>query len=352
MAAPLPDHDGSSPRRVLITWVGYDVDSPELGGRLREAGLTPSLAPKHGARSPEQVARLMGDVVAAIVSTDPFDRSVFEAAPALRVIARVGVGTDSIDLAAATDAGVLVTTTPGANQETAADHALAMILAAVRRVVEHDASIREGAWERGGALTPWDLHGSTVGIIGYGGIGRAVAERLDGFDTRLLICDPAVELGPPGTEVVSLPELLARADLVSLHLPLLASTRNLLGRRELAKMRPQAILVNTSRGGLVDETALVDMLAARHLRGAALDVFADEPHVPSRLRELSNVVLTPHIGGLSERSIRRMTEHATECVIDALAGCPAHGSIANPLALEHPRNRRAKAVSLRNGPGR
>jgi phosphoglycerate dehydrogenase-like enzyme len=266
--------------------------------------------------------------VAAIVSTDPFDGSVFRAAPDLRVVARVGVGTDSIDLDAATAAGVVVTTTPGANRETAADHALAMILAALRRVVEHDASVRRGEWRRGGDLTPWDLHGTTVGLIGYGDIGRAVGRRVSGFGARVLACDPAA---PDG---VSLDALLERSDVVSLHLPLTAGTRNVIGAAELERMPAHAVLVNTSRGGLVDEPALVQALRAGAIRAAALDVFADEPQLTPGLAELPNVVLTPHIGGLSERSIALMTERATDHVLAVLAGRPDRECVANPAVLE------------------
>jgi phosphoglycerate dehydrogenase-like enzyme len=345
---PEPSHGRQvpgSPGEVLVTWIDFDPEDADTGGRLRAAGLDITLAPKHGARNAGELAGLVRNAVAAIVSTDPFERSVLAAAPLLRVIARVGVGTDSIDLDAATDAGVVVTTTPGANRETAADHAVAMILAAVRRIVEHDASIRRGEWLRAGAMTPWDLHGTIVGLVGFGGIGRAVARRLAGFGTRMIVADPALAAGSAdnGYEVVSLPELLARAEVVSLHLPLLDDTRGIIGPAELAAMRADALLVNTSRGGLVDEDALVAALGAGALRGAALDVFADEPHVPDGLRTLPNVVLTPHVGGLSDSSISRMTRDATDCVLRVLAGLPTRGTVVNPTALEHPRQRAAAA---------
>jgi phosphoglycerate dehydrogenase-like enzyme len=332
-----------------VTWIDYDVDDPTLGGRLHDAGLEILLAPKHGARSPREVAELVTDAVAAIVSTDPFDRSVFDAAPRLRVVARVGVGTDSIDLPAATAAGVVVTTTPGANQETTADHALAMILATVRRVVEHDAQVRRDEWLRGGAMTPWELHGTTVGIVGFGTIGQAVARRLSGFGTRILLADPALHGQVDGADVVELDDLLAHADIVSLHAPLLDSTRGMIGQRELARLQPSAILVNTSRGGLINESALVDALVAGRLRAAALDVFADEPRVSPALRELPNVVLTPHIAGLSDRSITRMTQQATSSVLDVLVGTPAPQVVVNAGALEHPRQRKAAQAAVVGG---
>jgi phosphoglycerate dehydrogenase-like enzyme len=315
---------------VLVTWLDYDPDGPSTGARLRAAGLELRCAPKHGARDPREVARLAADAVAAIVSTDPFDASVFAAAPHLRVIARVGVGTDSIDLHAATEAGVAVAVTRGANHETAADHTVALVLAALRRIVEHDGSVRRGEWRRGGAMMPWDLHGATVGLVGYGDIGRAVARRLAGFGVELLATDPAL----PGDGSVSLPELLRRSDVVSLHLPLTEATRGVIGAAELDLMAPHAVLVNASRGGLIGEGALADLLRSGRLRAAALDVFADEPAVPAALTGLRNVVLSPHVGGLSERSVAAMTERATTHVLDALHGRLDPAVLANPEVLE------------------
>jgi phosphoglycerate dehydrogenase-like enzyme len=320
---------------VLVTWPDYDIEGASTGARLRAAGLRTRIAPKTGARTPSEVARLVAGAVGAIVSTDPFDESVFAAAPGLRVVARVGVGTDSIDLDAATAAGAVVTVTPGANQETAADHALALILAALRRIVEHDASVRRGEWSRTGTLTPWELHGATVGIVGFGKIGKAVRRRLAGFGVDVLVADPA--LAPAdGMRVVELGELLRRADVVTLHVPLDARTRGLIGAAELAAMRPEAVLVNTARGGLVDEAALVEALDANRLRAVALDVFEDEPAVSPALLSRSNVTVTPHIGGLSDRSIARMTEQATDSVLAVLAGRPDRAAIANPAVLGLP----------------
>ena len=321
--------------RVLVTWIDYDPGGARTGARLRAAGLRVDSAPKHGARSAGEVARLAGGAVAAIVSTDPFDREVFAAAPRLRVIARVGVGTDSIDLPAATEAGVAVMVTPGANTETAADHTVALVLAALRRLVEHDGSVRRGEWRRGGAMMPWDLHGATVGLVGYGAIGRAVGRRLRGFGVELLVSDPAQLAGAgagaaAGASAVALPELLRRSDVVSLHLPLTPATRGVIGEAQLELMAPHAILVNTARGGLVDEPALARRLAAGRLRAAALDVFDDEPAVSPALAALTNVVLSPHVGGLSERSVAAMTERATEHVLQALEGRLDPEALANP----------------------
>jgi phosphoglycerate dehydrogenase-like enzyme len=319
---------GTDHGRVLVTAPGFDVDGEDTGARLRASSLTVDHAGARGNRSPDEVRRLTANAVAAIVSSDPFTDSVFTASPRLRVVARLGVGTDSIDLAAATRHGVVVTTTPGLNDETCADHALALLLAATRRVVEHDASMRRGEWDRGGDLTPWELHGRRVGVVGFGRIGRAVTRRLKGFGTQIRVFDPAVDAGPDLT-CASLVELLAWADIVTLHVPLLPATAGLIGEAELAAMREGAILVNTSRGGLLDETAVVRALSNGRLRAAALDVFGEEPPTNPAWRRLPNVVLTPHIGGLSTDAIHTMARTCVQQVLDVLGGRVPEGMV-NP----------------------
>jgi phosphoglycerate dehydrogenase-like enzyme len=316
------------------------VDDPNTGGLLREAGFEIVLAPKHGARTPDELRLLVQDADAAIASTDPFDASVFAGAPRLRVVARTGVGTDSVDIDAATEAGVVIATTPGANEETVADHALALILAAIRRVVEHDASVRRGEWDRAGLLTPWHLHGKTVGIVGFGTIGRAVAKRMCGFGVEVLVCDPALE----SDTTVELDELLRRSDVVSIHTPLTEQTTSLIGARELALMRSDAILVNTSRGGLVDEASLFDALVSGRLRAAGLDVFEQEPPIASDLLALPNVVLSPHVGGLGAGAIDGMLTMATRAVIEVLSGGCPEGAV-NPEALAVRRDRDGQAAA-------
>ena len=273
----------------------------------------------------------MKDAVGAIVSTDPFDRSVFLACPRLRVVARVGVGVDSIDLDAATEAGVVVTTTPGANIEAVADHTLGLVLATLRRVVEFDASVRRGQWLRGPSNMAWELHRATVGIIGLGAIGRAVARRLRGFDCTVLAYDVEPR-AVDGVEAVTLDELLRRSDVITVHVPLDDSTQVLIGASELARVRPEAVLVNTSRGGVVDEPALQAALTEGRLRAAGLDVFVDEPPAGSPLLDLPNVVLTPHIAGLSVSAVADMLDLAARCVVTVLHGGVPE-SVVNPDVL-------------------
>jgi phosphoglycerate dehydrogenase-like enzyme len=316
---------------VLVTWPDYDLDAHDIGGALRRAGLVTRLEPKRGDRSPAEVKALVAGAAGAIVSTDPFDADVLSASRDLRVIARVGVGVDSIDVDAATAHGILVTTTPGANEETVADHTVALMLAVLRRIPEHDAGVRRGEWNRTGRHTPRALHGATVGLVGYGRIGRRVAERLRGFQVRLLVTDP---LAPrdPSVESVDLERLLTSSDVVSLHTPLMPETSGLIGSQELSLMQPHAVLVNAARGGLVDERALLDALRARRIAGAALDVFEHEPPRASELLTLPIVVVTPHIAGLSDASVLEMTRRATTSVVEALSGRVPQ-DVVNPEVL-------------------
>jgi phosphoglycerate dehydrogenase-like enzyme len=331
---------------VLVTWPDYDLESERLGGALTRAGLTVRLEPKAGHRTPVEVRELVAGAAAAIVSTDPFDADVLASSPELRVIARVGVGIDSIDMDAATACGVAVTVTPGANESTVADHTVALMLAALRRICDHDAGVRRGEWNRTGDHAPWVLGGATVGLIGYGRIGRLVRKRLEGFAVDVLVTDP-VEPDDPDVTSVPLEELLAGSDVVSLHAPLLPTTEGLIGKAELALMRPHAVLVNTARGGLCDEAALADALASGRLRAAALDVFEREPPRASRLLTLPNVLLSPHNAGLSVQSIEEMTRRATASVIDVLVGRrPEH--LANPEVLGHAAFARS-SVGVRRG---
>jgi D-3-phosphoglycerate dehydrogenase / 2-oxoglutarate reductase len=317
-------------RTVVVTYPAFDEDDPRTAGVLRAAGLEIRYEPRVGERTTDEVLAFMADATAGVVSTDPFDRKVFGGCPRLRVLARVGVGVDTIDLEAATEAGVAVTTTPGINTNTVADHTLALILACVRRVVENDASVRRGEWDRGGRLIGIELAGSTVGIVGLGAIGRAVARRVGGFDARILGCD-VVDVDTPGVERVGLDDLLRSSDVVTVHVPLGAGTRTLIGARELGLMRPGAILVNTSRGGIVDEQALHDALRAGRLGGAGIDVFEREPP-GAELLGLDRVVVSPHVAGISVVAQQESLELAVSSVLAVLEGGRPAG-LVNPAVL-------------------
>jgi phosphoglycerate dehydrogenase-like enzyme len=318
---------------VVVTWPAYDVDGPATGALLTQAGYDVRLHPKTSNRTPAEVADLVGDAAAVIASTDPFDASVFAVCSNLKVIARTGVGVDSIDVHAATAAGVVVTTTPGANEEAVADHALALMLAVRRLLATNDAMVRSGRWERTGRHIPSDLYAATVGLIGCGAIGRAVIRRLTAFGSTILVADPNIDGGLDGARLVDLETLLGSCDIVSVHAPLNDSTQGMLGVEEFAMMRPGAMLVNVARGGIVVEAALADALQSGKLAGAGIDTFESEPPGDSPLVHAPNVVLSPHIAGISADSIRRMTVMATESVLDVLTGRrPKH--CVNPEVFE------------------
>lgn len=263
------------------------------------------------------------DAEILVVAHAAVDAAVLDRLPALRLVANYGVGYDNVDVAACAARSVAVTNTPGVLDAATADLAFALLLAARRRVVEGDRLVREGAWTSGWWAGPFlaaEVSGATIGIVGLGRIGSAVARRARGFDMRVLYTQRHrgdTELG----EYRELDDLLAEADVVSLHVPLTDETRGLLDERRLALLRDGATLVNTARGAVVDEDALVAALESGRI-SAGLDVFTHEPHVPERLRELPNVVLTPHIASATNETRAAMTRIVVDNVLAARRGEP------------------------------
>jgi glyoxylate reductase len=264
-------------------------------------------------------------VEALIAANEDVGSAVLDLLPDLRVVANFGVGYDRIDVDACRRRGVVVTNTPGVLDAATADLAMALLLAAQRRVVEGDRHVREGAWRGGWAdgTLATEVTGSTLGIVGLGRIGTAVARRARGFELRVLYTrrmrlEPAAE-EQLGVAWRTLEDLLAESDAVSLHAPRTPETTGLLDARRLALLRDGAVLVNTARAELVDRDALVRELVGGRLR-AGLDVFWDEPHVPPELLGLDNVVLTPHIGSATERARFGMARLAVDNVLAVLAG--------------------------------
>jgi len=239
---------------------------------------------------------------------EPITAAHIAAAPRLRLIQKVGVGVDSIDLAAARAAGVAVCNLPGTNTPAVAEHALALMLAVLRQVTAFDREVRAGTgWDwplaRQGRLG--EIGGRTVGLVGYGAVGRRLGPLLVAFGARVVYAEPAPVADAVG-EHLPLDRLLAEADIVSLHVPLTPQTRGLIDAARLARMKPGAILINTARGGLVDAAALAAALASGRLGGAGLDVFADEPLDPaSPLLSAPNTVLTPHVAWLTLETLTR-----------------------------------------------
>ena len=257
--------------------------------------------------------------------TDRIDAALLQAAPGLRVVSNMAVGTDNIDLAAATARGIPVGNTPGVLTETTADFAFALLTSAARRIVEADAYVRAGEWQTWGptVLLGRDLYGATLGIVGFGAIGQAVARRAQGFSMRLLYTRRSNALAPRDilAERASLDQLLRESDFVSLHVPLTADTRHIIGERELAMMKETAILVNTARGGVVDQDALVAALRRGRPAMAALDVTAVEPiDARDELLSLPNAIVTPHIASASVATRLRMANMAVDNLTAGLEG--------------------------------
>jgi len=243
--------------------------------------------------------------------------------PRLSVVGVASVGVDRIDLEAATRAGVMVVNAPTGNTIAAAEHTMALMLALLRHVPAADASIKAGAWDRA-RYTGRELRGMTLGIIGLGKIGKAIARRAAGFEMRVVASDPYLteeQAAEAGARLVGLPELLNRADIITVHTPLTPQTRGLLGQAQLEATKPGAFVLNVARGGVVDERALADALASGHLGGAAVDVYSSEPMAPDNpLRSAPNVVLTPHLGASTAEAQDRVGLEVADQVIMALAG--------------------------------
>jgi D-3-phosphoglycerate dehydrogenase / 2-oxoglutarate reductase len=267
-------------------------------------------------------AALAGAEALLVRSATRVDAEVLGHAPRLKVVARAGVGLDNVDVAAATERGVMVVNAPTSNIVSAAEHALGLLLAVARRIPAADASLRRGRWERS-SFGGVELSGKTVGVVGLGKIGQLVAQRLAAFGTTLIAYDPYVSparAAQLGIELVELDELLSRADAISIHLPKTAETLGLIGAEQLAKTKPGVLIVNAARGGLVDEQALADAVRRGQVGGAGIDVFATEPCTASPLFELPQVVLTPHLGASTTEAQDRAGTDVAHSVLRALRG--------------------------------
>ncbi len=304
------------PYRTILEAAGFEVVGPPHQGRLTEADLL------------EWLPR--SDAIIAGGETIP--GSIIAASPGLRVIARTGVGYDAVDVAAASARKIAVTITPGTNQEAVAEQTFALLLALVKDITTHDRAIRQGTWVR--TPLPRPLRGLTMGIVGLGRIGQAVATRAIAFGMKVIAFEP-VENRPfnerHGITPVTFETLLAESDVVSLHFPLVEPTKGLFNRATFAKMKPGALLINTSRGGLIVEADLVEAIRSGRLGGAGLDVFNHEPPEPDNpLWSLPNVVLTPHLAGVDTRSMADMAEMAAQIIVDLHQGrWPGH-CVVNP----------------------
>jgi glyoxylate reductase len=312
-------------KRIYQEAIEYLKQHFELDDVGDDAGLT----------ADQLKTRLTGKQGVVAQLTDRFSAEVIDSIDGLKIIANVAVGFDNIDVPAATRKGILVTNTPDVLTETTADFAFALLLAAARRVVEAHQFVHAGEWKKWAIdlLVGHDVHHKTLGLFGMGRIGQAVARRGRGFSMRIVYHDavraPEAIERELALEFVSKDQLLHEADFVSLHVPLLDSTRKLISEPQLKLMKKTAILVNTARGQVVDEAALAKALAEGWIAGAGLDVFEREPEVTPALLKLPNVVVAPHIASASVDTRREMSMLAARNVVEALEG-------RRPLTLLNP----------------
>jgi len=319
--------------RVLVT-----LDIPKIGIRMLEEYCKVEVNERDVALSKEEImAKLHNKHALCCGAEDVIDVEVMDSAPKLKIIARYGVGYDKVDAEAATQRGILVTNTPGVLTEAVAEMTWCLLLCLARRIVEADTFIRSGLFRKSGsrALIGIEVKGKTLGIVGAGKIGTAVAKRSLGFGMNILYYDVIrnEEVEKIGARKVKLKYLLANSDFVTLHVSLTDETLHLIGKEELAFMKETAYLINTSRGQVVDERALVKALEKKQIAGAALDVYEDEPRISKELLKMKNVVLTPHIGSATKETWDKMSIMVANDCIAALKGeKPSH--LVNPQILE------------------
>lgn len=310
-------------QHILITTSSFGIKGNAALEKIAAAGLTVKLNPYGRRLSEAEVAELLAvpGLVGMIAGVEPLTRNALSGASVLRVISRCGVGMDSVDLVAAQEFGIFVRNTPDAPAVAVAELTLGLMLAMLRRVAQADRKIRANAWQQimGNLLAK-----QTVGVIGYGGIGRRVARLVHAFGARVVVCDSRNIVPEVGVEVCNLDVLLSESDIVSLHLPYTEENHHLIDAAALGKMKRGALLLNVARGGLVDEDALLIALKSGHIDGAALDCFENEPYA-GPLAHLEGVLLTAHMGSYAQESRQLMELEAAE---NLLHGLQSSGVIA------------------------
>lgn len=314
---------------LIVAAAATFAEVPEASDLLREAGHEVRFIPLGAGASRERIAETLDGASAVLAGAEAYTSEVFAALPGLQHVARVGVGYDKVDVAAATAHDVLVTMTPGTNEWAVADHAFGLMLAMAHNIASNDHEVRVGRWRRPIGVDIWER---TLGVVGLGRVGKGMILRAAGFRMRVLAYEPFPDqefVRGHGVELVALDDLLAQSDFVSLHLPSTPETRHLIGSRQLSLMKRSAYLVNTSRGDLVDEPALIEALRAGDIAGAGLDVRHVEPPQVGALEELPNTVLTAHIAGFTDSAVRAMVLVAAQNVVDALNGREPRG-VVNP----------------------
>lgn len=307
--------------RVLVATRSFGSTSQKPWDVLANAGVEVVKADMKGELTEERLIEWLKDIDGAIVGVVPMTAQVMESSPRLKVVSMHGVGVDHIDLQAASRLGIVIANCPGANDQAVADLAIGLMIAVARNIPAADRALRDQQW---GRYSGSELWGKILGLIGYGRIGRGVAKRALGFDMQVLVYDPYIQAGQVGLPDVhltdSVQEVIRSADFLSLHAALTEETRAMIGEAELRAMKPTAYLINTARGGLLDESALHKALQEKWIAGAALDVFVEEPPLGSLLLGLENIVVTPHVGAHTQQAIERMGVMAAQNVIQTLQG--------------------------------
>lgn len=307
--------------KVLVTPRSFGKHSAAPIEMLRASGFEVMMNPQGRILEKEEMRRHIRDADAVIVGVDPLDRDVLEQAEKLKIIAKYGVGTDNIDIDYASARGIAVKTTLGANTDAVADYTFALMMAVARKVLSIDRACRQSDWQK---QTTVDVYGKTLGLIGLGNIGKAVVRRAAGFEMNVLAYDAKPDeafAAEQGVQyVASVDALLEEADFITLHVPLLPSTRHMIGAGQLARMKETAVLVNTARGGLIDEQALYEALRDGRIWGAGIDVFEQEPPENKAILELDNLVIGSHCAASTVQAVDRMGIMASEHVIHYLCG--------------------------------
>lgn len=323
-----------SSQKILVTPRSFRNMAGSHQQMLLDAGYEIVNSPYDRPLEAYELAALIPGMVGAILGVDEVSAAVFAQADQLRVISRYGVGVDRVDLHAATRKGVIVTNTPGGNTNSVAELTLGFMLALARNLTRHDRNLRNQNWS---LLKGSELAGQTLGLLGMGRIGRRVAQLAHAFGMRILYCDPCPP--PPdsiqqsGAVASTFEEILTSADFISLHVPLTTETHHLINADALAKMKPGAFLINTARGGLVDEVALYQALIDGKLGGAAVDTFQEEPSLDNPLLQLDHFIGSPHIGSSTHQTTLRMGIMASENLLAVLRG-ERPECVVNPEVFE------------------
>ncbi|MDQ0220738.1 hydroxyacid dehydrogenase [Peribacillus cavernae] len=305
-------------QKVFVTPRSFGKNSSVPLNLLKDQGYEIVMNPYNRILSKEEMITLIKDANGIIVGVDPLDKEVLHHAKKLKVISKYGVGTDNIDMGFARELGIPVTTTQGANQDAVADYSIALMLGVSRRITHIDKECRKLNWSK---ITTIDMWSKTLGLIGLGNIGKGVAGRAKGFNMKVLAYDLVKDeayTAANGIEYVDFDTIIRESDFISMHLPLTEKTRNIISDREFEMMKKTAVIVNTARGGLIDEEALYRSLKGNKIWGAGIDVFEQEPPVQKELLELDNLIIGSHCAASTHGAIDNMGIQASTNLIAAL----------------------------------